>query len=125
MLSAFIPSEHSYPAVPLARQLVHHRLVHPGLLILGTAPLKYPTPTADRDRTVLRTNSTITGGVDYTFTLFPGGRRMMITLDLLCKRSYHLRFLTFSRYGVQGNPCQPRIDIHLRHYSFSSWNSLG
>ena len=54
MLSAVIPSELSYPAMPLARQLVHHRFVHPGPLVLGTAPLKYPAPTTDRDRTVSR-----------------------------------------------------------------------
>ena len=54
MLSAFIPSL-SYPAMPLARQLVHQRCVHPGPLVLRTAPLlKLPTPTTDRDRTVSR-----------------------------------------------------------------------
>ena len=40
--------------MPLARQLVHQRCVHPGPLVLGTAPLKIRTPTADRDRTVSR-----------------------------------------------------------------------
>ena len=40
--------------MPLARQLVHQSYVHPGPLVLGTAPLKFPTPTADRDRTVSR-----------------------------------------------------------------------
>src|SRR6476659_6483868 len=54
MLSALIPTEHSYPAVPLAGQLAHQRFVHPGPLVLGATPLKYPTPTADRDRTVSR-----------------------------------------------------------------------
>ena len=54
MLSALIPSEHSYPAVPLARQPVHQRFVHPGPLVLGTDPFKYPAPTTDRDRTVSR-----------------------------------------------------------------------
>ena len=54
MLSAVIPSALSYPAVPLARQPVHQRCVHPGPLVLGTAPLKILTPTADRDRTVSR-----------------------------------------------------------------------
>ena len=54
MLSAVIPSALSYPAVPLARQPVHRRCVHPGPLVLGTAPLKFPTPTADRDQTVSR-----------------------------------------------------------------------
>jgi hypothetical protein len=54
MLSAVIPSVHSYPAVPLARQQVHQRYVHPGPLVLRADPLNSPTPTADRDRTVSR-----------------------------------------------------------------------
>ena len=54
MPSAFIPAILNYPAVPLARQLVHQRYVHPGPLVLGAAPLKYPTPTMDRDQTVSR-----------------------------------------------------------------------
>ena len=54
MLSAVIPSVHSYPAMPLARQQVHQRYVHPGPLVLRTDPLNFPTPTADRDRTVSR-----------------------------------------------------------------------
>ena len=54
MLSALILTKLSYPAVRLAPQLVHQRLVRPGPLVLGTAPLKYPAPTTDRDRTVSR-----------------------------------------------------------------------
>src|SRR5699024_3201905 len=54
MLSALIPSIHSYPAMPLARQLLHQGYVHPGPLVLRPAPLKFPTPTTDRDRTVSR-----------------------------------------------------------------------
>src|SRR5699024_8358043 len=54
MLSALIRSTRSYPAVLLAEQLVHQRCVHPGPLVLRTAPLKLPTPTTDRDRTVSR-----------------------------------------------------------------------
>jgi hypothetical protein len=54
MLSAFIPSLHSYPALRLASQPVHQRCVRPGPLVLRSAPLKYPSPTADRDRTVSR-----------------------------------------------------------------------
>ena len=54
MLSAVIPSALSYPAMLLAEQPVHQRCVHPGPLVLGTALLKYPAPTADRDRTVSR-----------------------------------------------------------------------
>ena len=54
MPSAIIPSAHSYAALPLVRQQLHQRCVHPGPLVLGTDPLKTPTPTADRDRTVSR-----------------------------------------------------------------------
>jgi hypothetical protein len=54
MLSAFICSERSYPAMLLAEQPVHQRFVRPGPLVLGSTLLKSPTPTADRDRTVLR-----------------------------------------------------------------------
>ena len=54
MLSAVITSVRSYPAMLLADQLVHQWYVHPGPLVLGTAPLKILTPTADRDRTVSR-----------------------------------------------------------------------
>ena len=54
MLSALIPTGLRYPAVPLERQLDHNWSVHPGPLVLRTGPLKSPTPTPDRDRTVSR-----------------------------------------------------------------------
>ena len=54
MLSAVIHPERSYPAMPLAEQLAHQRSVQPGPLVLGSDPLKFPTPAEDRDRTVSR-----------------------------------------------------------------------
>lgn len=54
MLSTLILSELSYPAMPLAEQLEHHWFVHFGPLVLEATPLKYPTPTKDRDQTVSR-----------------------------------------------------------------------
>ena len=54
MLSVLINSILSYPAMLLAKQLVHQWYVHPGPLVLGTAPRKFLTPTLDRDRTVSR-----------------------------------------------------------------------
>src|SRR5438270_10019619 len=74
MLSAVIPTAHSYPALPLARQPVHQRCVHPGPLVLGTAPLNSPTPTADRDRTVSRrskpsSRTTLNGEQPYPWDL--------------------------------------------------------
>src|SRR5512142_102892 len=53
MLSAVLPSQHSYPAVHIL-QPAHQRLVHPGPLVLGAAPRNLLTPTTDRDRTVSR-----------------------------------------------------------------------
>ena len=74
MLSAVIPSERGYPAMPLARQQAHQRFVHPGPLVLGTGPLKSPTPTADRDQTVSRrfkpsSRTTLNGEQPYPWDL--------------------------------------------------------
>src|SRR6056297_995513 len=74
MLSALIPSKRSYPAMPLAGQLVHQRYVHSGPLVLGAALLKFPTPTADRDRTVSRrskpsSRTTLNGEQPYPWDL--------------------------------------------------------
>ena len=54
MLSALILSAHSYPAMPLERQLEHQRCVIPGPLVLRNDLLKSPAPTVDKDRTVSR-----------------------------------------------------------------------
>ena len=43
MPSAFIPSALRFPALPLAEQQFHQRCVHPGPLVLGTAPVMTPT----------------------------------------------------------------------------------
>ena len=49
MPSAFIPSGLGYPVMHLAVQPVHQWSVHPGPLVLRTAPLKHLTPAPDRD----------------------------------------------------------------------------
>ena len=54
MLSALIRSRRGYPAVHLAVQPVNRRSVKHGPLVLVSDPLKTPTPTIDRDRTVSR-----------------------------------------------------------------------
>src|SRR6202051_3935608 len=74
MLSAVIPSVHSYPAMPLARQPVQQRHVHPGPLAPGTDPRNSPKPTADRDRTVSRrskpsSRTTLNGEQPYPWDL--------------------------------------------------------
>src|SRR5215475_789713 len=97
MHSAVIPSVHSYPAMRLAPQPVHQRCVHPGPLVLGTNPLKFPTPTADRDRTVSRRSE-------------PNSRTTLIgeqpnPWDLLQPQdvmSRHRGAKRFRRYGLLG-----------------------
>ena len=74
MLSALIQSRLRYPAVHLAAQLVNRRSVHHGPLVLVTAPLKTPTPTIDRDRTVSRrskpsSRTTLNGEQPYPWDL--------------------------------------------------------
>ncbi len=54
MLSALISSIRSYSAMQLAPQQIHQWYVHRGPLVLAAGPLKFPTPTTDRDRTVSR-----------------------------------------------------------------------
>ena len=54
MLSALIYSILSYSALHLAAQQIHQRYVQPGPLVLRSDPRNFPTPTADRDRTVSR-----------------------------------------------------------------------
>src|SRR5260221_10346247 len=66
MLSALILSGHSYPALPLTRQLEHQRPVRPGPLVLRSEFLTSPAPTVDKDRTVSRrsepsSRTTLTG----------------------------------------------------------------
>src|ERR1700684_3584085 len=54
MPSALILSRPGYPAMPRAGQPAHQRSVLPNPLVLGETLLKFPTPTADRDRPVSR-----------------------------------------------------------------------
>src|SRR5205807_5211621 len=65
MLSAVIRNGHSYRAVPLAGQLVHHGSAHPGPLVLGATPLNSPARTLDRDRLF------VTRPADFLFSLAP------------------------------------------------------
>src|ERR671919_1166432 len=83
MLSALIPAERGQSAVPLARQLTHQRFVRPGPLVLGTALLKSPTPTEDRDRTVSRMHLPHYCGHRLYLHPISGGRRVMGPIDCL------------------------------------------
>ena len=66
MLSALILSRLSYPALHLVVQPEHQRSFIPGPLVLRNDPVKNPTPTEDKDRTVSRrsepsSRTTLTG----------------------------------------------------------------
>ena len=54
MHSALILTRPSYPAMPRTRQRVHQRSMHLGPLVLEMRPVKFRTPTADKDQTVSR-----------------------------------------------------------------------
>src|SRR5260370_23568033 len=54
MLSALLLSGRSSPAMGWGGQLAHERSSHLGPRVLEMTPLKLPTPTTDRDRTVSR-----------------------------------------------------------------------
>src|SRR3954462_15062610 len=74
MLSAVISSVLSYSAMRLAPQPIHQRYVRSGPLVLGQLTLKFPTPTADRDRTVSRrsepsSRTTLNGEQPYPWGL--------------------------------------------------------
>ena len=97
MPSAVIPSIRSYAALPLARQQLHQRYVHPGPLVLGAAPLNSPTPTADRDRTVSRrsepsSRTSLNGEQPYPWDLLQPQDEM----------SRHRGAKRFRRYGLLG-----------------------
>ena len=63
MLSEFIRSEHSYPALRLAAQPVHQRFVRSGPLVLGATPLKNQRLQQIGDQPVSRMIPTITRGI--------------------------------------------------------------
>ena len=52
-------------------QQIHQRFVHPGPLVLRTAPIKFPTPTTDRDRTVSRRSEPSSRTAFTLFEWFP------------------------------------------------------
>ena len=106
MLSAFISSIHSYPALPLAEQLVHQRYVHPGPLVLRTDPLKFPTPATDRDRTVSGPESRLRHWCSSIYLRIP---------------PLHMEFhspLLHSRKTV--SDAVPRLSRGLSHQTYSS-----
>ena len=97
MRSAVISSAHSYPAMRLAPQPVHQRFVQPGPLVLGSALLNIPTPTADRDQTVSRrfepsSRTTLNGEQPYPWDLLQPQDEM----------SRHRGAKRFRRYGLLG-----------------------
>ncbi len=53
MHSALILTRPSYPAMPWTGQRVHQRSMLSGPLVLGKRPLKFRTPTADKDQQLM------------------------------------------------------------------------
>ena len=117
MLSALILSEHSYPALPLTRQLEHQRFVRLGPLVLESEPLNSPAPTVDKDRTVSRrsepsSRTTLTGEQ-------PDPWDLLQPQDVMSRHRCrsHVTMLTPGAYQRGGLP-RPFREI-------SSWDRLG
>ena len=124
MLSAVIHPGLSYPAMPLARQLAHQRSVHPGPLVLGAAPIKFPTPTEDRDRTVSRrskpsSRASLTGEQPDPWDL----------LQPQDETSRHRGAKPFRRYGLLGriSLLSPAylLSVERRPFHMEAVGSLG
>ena len=118
MLSAVIPSVLSYPAMLLAKQQVHQRYVHPGPLVLGTAPLNLPTPTADRDRTVSRrsepsSRTTLIGEQ-------PNPWDLLQPQDVMSRHRGAKHHRRCGRLGVSA--CYPRRTFYPLSDGPSTWN---
>ena len=119
MLSAVILSIRSYPALPLARQQVHQWYVHPGPLVLEAGPLKFLTPTTDRDRTVSRrsepsSRTTLNGEQPYPWDLLQPQDAMSRHRGAKPRRRYELLgaisllspeyLLSFERWPFHAEP---------------------
>jgi hypothetical protein len=66
MLSALIPSEHSYPAIHLVVKPVDQRFVQPDPLVQGSTPLKRQRLQQIETNLSHAYYSIITNGMDYT-----------------------------------------------------------
>ena len=148
MLSAVIPSTRSYPAMPLAGQLVHHRCVYSGPLVLGATTLNFPTLVEDRDQTVSRrfepnSRAILIGEQPNPWELLHpqdmtsrhrGAKRcrryeLLDTISLLSPRyllfvvdgrsmQHHQFTMTNFRFC---SACQPRSQASLCHYTLLDW----
>src|SRR4029079_5294069 len=101
MLSAVLPSQHSYRE-SLRQQPAHQRLVHPGPLVLGAAPRNLLTPTTDRDRTVSRVfDLQFPGAQTISSSARKRGRSQLLigAVFLPCGRATDLRPKAISCYG--------------------------
>ena len=104
MLSVVIPPHIATQRIPLVEELVYQRCVLPSPLVLRKAPLNALTLTPDMDQTVLRMKILIfLKGMDYIFTPFKGGRRVMPPLtrwgiSILCKANTIMRNCLVSLY---------------------------
>ncbi len=93
MLSEVIHARHSYPALPLAEQLVHQRSVHSGPLVLGANFLKNRRLQQIGDQPVSRMLPTITRciGLEHHRELMMStdGRRSVSTDMMIYNRKLH------------------------------------
>src|SRR5262249_30861320 len=130
MLSALISSAGRKPAVLLAEQLAHESCVRPGPLVLGTALLKSPTPTEDRDRHVCYHR--------YSPVEYRGPGHFCLALHVAMQFGPYLHRQSCSVFGVWSlripDACVPHpafpadcphwMDCHCSRYSMSEYHQI-
>ena len=109
MLSALIPSKHSYPAIHLVAKPVDQRFVQPSPLVLRPTPLKYQTPVTDRDQPVSRMLSHVLLRA-WTIPLSQKPRENRhISRTILVRLRFF--FNEASLYGVIWRVCAPKTSL--------------
>src|SRR5690606_3589510 len=140
MLSAVISSVYSYPAMRLASQPVHQGYVHSGPLVLGAGPVKFPTPTADRDQTVSRrfepsSRTSLNGEQPYPWDRLQPQDEMSRHRGAKHRRRYELLggisllspeyLLSVERWPFHSEPPDPSVLLsHLLDLSVSQLSTL-
>jgi hypothetical protein len=119
MLSAFIHSVLSYPAYAPGGTTGTPAVRPPGPLVLRTDPLNFPTPTADRDRTVSRrskpsSRTTLNGEQPYPWDLLQ-------PQDVMSRHRGAKRSPSIWTLG-KSSACYPRRTFYPLSDGPSTWN---
>ena len=111
----------------VGRQQIHQWSVHPGPLVLRTAPLKYPPPAPDRDRTVSRRSEPSSRGLALAELIagvnkpsatlvLGGGHSIGIPLAVSARRSFIVPTATMTVHPVRHSGMVLGVPQTLRYF---------